>query len=131
MDDGAPSRLFTGTVTRGRGFGRELGFPTANLDTPPEELPAKGVYAARVFLEKRSFKAAAFIGSSPLGGHSGGKVLELHLLDFRGDLYGKKLSARLHAFVRPVRRFGSADRLRDAIRSDIEKIRLLLEKEEE
>ena len=127
MNHEAASRVVTGTVIKGKGFGGELGFPTANLDTPPDKLPAEGVYAARVWVENRSLKAAAVIGSSPLGGHHGHKLLELHLLDYAGDLYGKKLSVRLKTFVRPVQTFESTDSLREAIRADIEEIRLLLE----
>jgi riboflavin kinase/FMN adenylyltransferase len=108
-----------GIVVRGDGRGRELGFPTANLDVPRELLIAPdGVYAGSA----RDRRAAISIGTNP---HFDGveRRVEAHLLDFDGDLYGERLVVELWSLIREQRRFGSLEELVAAIGDDVERTR--------
>lgn len=124
-----------GTVVPGTGRGRGIGFPTANVDTQNELRPAAGVYAVRVRLldrggEERWRPAAANIGVKPTFG--GGEVtLEIHLLDFSGDLYGRALRVQFLERLRDERRFASVDELSGQIQRDVEAAREVCARAEE
>ncbi len=108
-----------GTVVRGAGRGEGLGFPTANLLTPPRiQLPGRGVYAGRVLLEKDSWTAAVNVGINPT---FGGEPLhvEAHLLDFQGDLMGKVLAVEFWRRLRDEKRFDSPEELAIQIGEDV------------
>jgi riboflavin kinase / FMN adenylyltransferase len=108
-----------GIVVRGDGRGRELGFPTANLDVPEGLLiPPDSVYAGWT----RDRRAAVSIGTNP---HFDGveRRVEAHLLDFDGDLYGQRLVVELWSPLREQRRFDSLEELVAAIDDDVERTR--------
>jgi riboflavin kinase/FMN adenylyltransferase len=108
-----------GIVVRGDGRGRDLGFPTANLDVPEELLvPPDGVYAGWT----RDRPAAVSIGTNP---HFDGveRRVEAHLLDFDGDLYGERLVVEVWSPIREQRRFDSLEELVAAIGDDVERTR--------
>ena len=109
---GRPFRV-TGEVVHGQHLGREIGFPTANV-VPPDGLAplADGIYAARGWLpgEETARPAIAYIGSRPTV-DAGERMVETHLLDFDGDLYGKTLATDLLERIRPDARFDSLDDL--------------------
>ena len=108
-----------GIVVRGDGRGRELGFPTANLDVPEGLLvPPDGVYAGWA----RERRAAVSIGTNPHF-HGVERRVEAHLLDFDGDLYGDRLVVEIWAPLREQRRFDSVDELVAAIGDDVERTR--------
>jgi len=120
-----------GTVIPGQGRGRGIGFPTANVDTQNELRPAPGVYAVRVRLlagaEDESarplwWSGAANIGVKPtFGGHE--VTIEAHLLEFQGDLYGKRLRVQFLERLRAERRFASPAELAGQIERDVEAAR--------
>lgn len=108
-----------GIVVRGDGRGRELGFPTANLDVPKGLLvPPDGVYAGSA----GDLRAAVSVGTNP---HFDGveRRVEAHLLDFDGDLYGDRLVVELWEPIRQQRRFDSLEELVAAIGDDVERTR--------
>jgi riboflavin kinase/FMN adenylyltransferase len=108
-----------GIVVHGDGRGRELGFPTANLDVPEGLLvPPDGVYAGWT----RDRLAAVSIGTNP---HFDGveRRVEAHLLDFDGDLYGERLVVELWNLIREQSRFDSLEDLIAAIDDDVERTR--------
>lgn len=116
-----------GTVVPGAGRGRTIGFPTANIDTQNELRPGAGVYAVRVTLKGSGerYGGAANIGVKPTFG--GGEVtIEAHLLDFQGDLYGKKLQVEFIDRLRGEQRFASVSELSGQIARDIEAARTAL-----
>ncbi len=122
---GRPYSL-TGKVIRGQARGRLLGFPTANLEVPPEKLiPARGVYAVRVNFQNRDYAGVMNIGLKPTFGE---KVLsiEVHLFDFEGDLYGQTLRVAFIAYLRPEKKFPSPAALRSQIAKDCQKAREIL-----
>jgi riboflavin kinase / FMN adenylyltransferase len=108
-----------GTVVRGDGRGRELGFATANLDLPTDLLvPPDGVYAGW----SRGRRAAVSIGTNP---HFDGveRRVEAHLLDFDADLYGERMVVELWSPLREQSRFDSLEELVAAIGDDVERTR--------
>ena len=123
-----------GAVTRGEARGRGLGFPTANLDPENDILPAHGVYAGRVrFLDEGEparesvWPAVANVGTRPTF-HDDGRVLaEAHLIDFDGDLYGRRIELAFVHRLRPERRFDGVDALRAQIGADVLEARRRLE----
>ena len=118
---GRPHRL-TGDVVRGEGRGRTLGFPTANLSGVDVLAPAAGVYAASCDVDGRRFAAALHVGPRPTF-RGDPPTVECHLLDFSGDLYGRRLSVDLLARVRGVREFDGSDALKRQVADDLEAVR--------
>ena len=114
-----------GVVVKGDGRGRSIGFPTANVDTHGELLPASGVYAVRVRTGDRWLGGAANIGTKPTFGGSAVTV-EVHLLDWSGDLYGQEVRVEFLERLRAERRFASVSELTAQIRRDVEEARVVL-----
>lgn len=115
---------FTGRVRRGDGRGRTLGFPTANLHWPPDLLPpAYGVYAVRTRHKEKEYAGVANFGLRPTFGDRARPVLEMHLFDFEGDLYGVRLSVEWRAMLRAERRFDGVAELERQIARDCEEAR--------
>ncbi|MBD1839114.1 bifunctional riboflavin kinase/FAD synthetase [Coleofasciculus sp. FACHB-501] len=153
---GRPYTL-TGLVVKGQQLGRTIGFPTANLQLPSEKfLPRQGVYCVRVYSETEDgseatgqtetgngeAKVAADGCSLPIEGigvmNIGNRptvdgttsTLEVHLLDWVGDLYGKTLTVSLEQFLRPEQKFASLDALKTQIQVDCEAARALFRTED-
>jgi len=115
---GRPAEI-EGTVVLGDRRGGTLGYPTANLAVDPDLLvPAYGIYAG----EALGHRAAVSIGVNP---HYGGdeRRIEPHLLDFEGDLYGRRLIVELWRRLRDERVFPSEEELVDQIARDVEQTR--------
>ncbi len=112
-----------GTVIAGDGRGRGLGFPTANLDLHHELLPPAGVYIVKAADEECTRLGVMNVGSRPTVSHDEDVSVEVHLIDFEGDLYGRQLEVRLLAFLREERRFSGLEELRAAIARDVTRAR--------
>jgi riboflavin kinase/FMN adenylyltransferase len=109
-----------GTVVAGDQVGRQLGFPTANLDVAGLALPPRGVYAARAKLGGELIPAAVNIGIRPtVAGTNPTPRVEAHLLDFSGDIYGRSLDLIFDAKLREEIKFSSREALRRQIEEDI------------
>ncbi|WP_251956223.1 bifunctional riboflavin kinase/FAD synthetase [Nostoc commune] len=114
-----------GVVVQGQQLGRTIGFPTANLQLPKEKfLPRQGVYAVRVFTLTETLDTALSeslgvmnIGNRPTVNGTDSSA-EVHLLDWSGDLYGKKLAVELVKFLRPEQKFASLEALKTQIQLD-------------
>lgn len=121
---GHPYRL-SGTVIRGAERGRQLGFPTANLADTTNLVPAEGVYAATTIINGKQFAAAVNVGPNPTFSDSAQKV-EVHLLDFGGDLYGTVMHIDFLCRIRDVCRFNSANDLQTQLGKDVDQVRSLV-----
>jgi riboflavin kinase/FMN adenylyltransferase len=108
-----------GTVGPGKQYGRELGFPTANFAPLKGLVPRPGVYAMKVHVDGKNYAGAGYITHEP-------PLVEVHLLDFDGDLYGKDLEVELVSYQRPATPISNPQVLRDRIAADVEQIRELL-----
>jgi len=110
----------TGTVVHGEERGRTLGFPTANLEVPPERLlPGNGVYAALARWEEHSAPAVVNVGRRPTF-RGEGVTVEAYLPGFSGDLYGRRLTLAFRRRLREERRFDSPEALRKQMARDAE-----------
>lgn len=115
-----------GRVAVGERRGRTLGFPTANLDSDNETLPALGVYAARCRVPSGRWEPAVVnVGTRPTFGERPVSV-EAHLIDFQGDLYGADVRLAFHARLRGEQRFSGPEALVTQIRQDLARARDLL-----
>ena len=109
----------SGEVVRGAQRGRCLGFPTANLEVRPERaIPADGVYAVYVVLGEKRYQGVANIGVRPTF-DNGQRTIEVHLLDFQGNLYGCDLVLEFVARLRSEKRFAKLEELKAQIEADI------------
>lgn len=116
--------VICGPVVRGDGLGAGLGFPTANLDVSGLVLPPRGVYVARAVVGGRTYRAVMNLGVRPTLRLSAPPLrVEAHLLDFRGDLYGKELELVVEERLRGERRFASLKSLRRQIERDVARAR--------
>ena len=115
-----------GIVERGDARGRELGYPTVNLGLGDYQRPKYGIYAARVTLEDESeHPGVASLGVRPTF-EPAKELLEAHLFDFDGDLYGQRIEIALHAYMREEKRFDGIEPLIAQMREDEAKARHLL-----
>lgn len=116
-----------GTVIRGDGRGRTLGYPTANLNRHNEVLPPNGVYAVRVRIGGTLRPALLNIGLRPtVHDNQAEPLAELHVLDFSGDLYGVDIEVFFAAWLRHEQKFPSLEALRAQLQRDEENARRLM-----
>jgi len=138
--------MVEGEVIPGEARGREMGFPTINIALPPGAEPKEGIYAMRVRPATRpgdaraprelteqaglpplphpsGWRGAGYIGRRPTFEEEGRRLLEVHLLDFDADLYGRPLVVDFVGYIRADRKFCSMDDLRRQMAEDIARIR--------
>lgn len=118
---GRPYRL-RGVVGTGENRGKKLGFPTANLKQELSLIPGDGVYAVGVTCKGARWMGAANVGPNPTFGEAARKV-EVHLLDFDGDLVGEALAMDFFERLRDTRAFPSVDALVEQLKRDIDAAR--------
>lgn len=124
--DGASQMLgraysLSGKIIEGDKVGRQLGFPTANLDFNGLILPPNGVYAAHAKIDGKTFRAAVNIGIRPTMKDAVPQLhVEAHLLDFSGDLYGREIELAFLEKLRDEQKFPSVEILKQQIAKDIE-----------
>jgi riboflavin kinase/FMN adenylyltransferase len=106
--------IFSGIVVKGQQIGREIGFPTANLQIPDRNklLPPHGIYAVFVYLEDgRKLRGMMYRGDRPVLKEHNNVTIEINIFDFHEDIYDKKMSVELIEFLRPDRNFDSLESL--------------------
>ncbi len=108
-----------GTVIEGQKLGRQLGFPTANVDVENEQLPPLGVYAVEARVGAQWFPGVANLGRRPTVAADADPSLEVHLLDWSGDIYGQDMEVRFTRHLRSEMKFSSLDELKAQIARDI------------
>jgi riboflavin kinase / FMN adenylyltransferase len=126
----------SGTVIHGDGRGHRINIPTANIQAPPGKvMPANGIYACRAWLESpeggaedgENYAAATNVGVRPtFTPDLPAPVIEAHLLDFSGDLYGRQMRLEFIEHLRPEEKFSSVEALVEQIRADITQTRKIL-----
>jgi riboflavin kinase/FMN adenylyltransferase len=104
--------LITGTVIKGYGYGRKLGFPTVNLEPDNnQEFPKNGVYSGTGILEGQEYRAGIVVGPP-------GKI-EAHLIGYHGDAYGKEVTLSIGKFIREYQHFENEQELINQIKKDL------------
>ena len=104
--------IITGKVLRGAGYGKQLGFPTVNLNTQIEVKPLSGVYAGSAKLEGKIYRAGIVVGP--------GEKVEAHLIGYNGDAYGKTVTLFVEKFLRELKKFDTEAELINQIEKDLE-----------
>jgi len=112
-----------GTVVRGDDLGKKIGFPTANLSAHNEQFPPNGVYVAEAKLDGGRYRGVVNLGYRPTVSSSTERILEIHLLDFDRDIYGKDLEVRFIRYLRPEKKFENVDALVRQIERDVQQAR--------
>ena len=111
---------FKGTVVRGDGRGRKLGFPTANLSVDSEDklIPAKGIYAAECVVENEKNYGLLSLGSRPTFHDDGRIVPEFYIFDFDRDIYDEEMKVEMVEKIRDEEKFKSVEDLVDQMKND-------------
>jgi riboflavin kinase/FMN adenylyltransferase len=117
-----------GVVVRGAGRGRELGVPTANLDTRNELIPPDGVYATTATIDGVVYPSVTNIGVRPTFEGSGRSVIEAHALGIDRDLYGQSVRLGFVQRLRDERRFPDVDTLKAQIDADVRRAKRLFDR---
>lgn len=127
--------IIHGKVVTGLGIGTKIGYPTANLECGDVELPAPGVYAARAIVDGATYHAALIIGariepvqiSAPQkfqSGKHGKPLIEVHLLDFHGDLRDQELAVEVLKKVSVIELIENEETLVNKIEEDIKQVKI-------
>jgi riboflavin kinase/FMN adenylyltransferase len=115
---GRPYSIY-GRVIKGEGRGKSLGFPTANLNIEHEALPPCGVYLAKTHLKEEIYPSLLYIGKRPTFSKKSDYNVEVYLLDFKDNLYGKYLEVEIIKKIRPEKKFDKISSLVSAIEKDV------------
>lgn len=115
-----------GTVIHGKKLGRTIGFPTLNIIADSDRIhPPNGVYATTVKVYNDTYWGITNIGYNPtVGGQT--KMIETHLMDYTGDLYGEEIEVFFHHFIRSEKKFTDVEMLSSQIAADTKKARIFL-----
>lgn len=117
-----PIAILSGRIVHGKGLGRTVGMPTANLETLEGQiLPSPGVYASRMVIGDRVYDSVTNIGSRPTVDSGEDTTIETYIIDFAGDIYGKEVTLLIHQFLRQIQKFSSLEEVQKQVREDIQK----------
>lgn len=121
-----------GEVVKGKGIGKAIGYPTANLEVPDEKLlPGRGLYEGEVEAKNKNYKALIYFGVMPLLSQKSKKLvydeirahgMEVYLLDFKGELYKEKIIVKFKRHIRDEMYFENVKDLKKQIEKDLQKI---------
>jgi len=115
-----------GTVVRGENLGKKIGFPTANLSAHNEQFPPNGVYFAQASVNGTIYPGVVNLGYRPtVSSGNSERVLEIHLLDFDHDIYGKDIEVRFVRYLRTEQKFENLEALTRQIEVDVQQARAL------
>ncbi len=109
-------------VGQGAARGRQIGFPTANLEQVPVMIPAPGVYAGRCRIDNQVYPAAMNIGPNPTFGETSHKI-EVHIIDFNAELFGQTLEVEVIKRLRGIQTFAGIDSLIAQLKIDVDRAR--------
>lgn len=116
----------TGTVVEGSRLGREMGFPTANIEAHHEAIPPNGIYAVWVDVAGLHKLGTLNIGVKPTVTEEKKRTVEVHIMDFYQDIYNEEIEITFVEKLRDEKKFSSIDELSDQIKKDVEKARDIL-----
>lgn len=108
-----------GKVVKDRGVGRTIGFPTANIETDIERQSLKkGVYAGETIIDNKKYTAIINYGDRPTFNEKKA-ILEAHIIDFDGDIYGREVKIDFIEFIRDIKAFSSIEELKTQLKKDL------------
>lgn len=113
-----------GEIIRGKGRGKELNMPTANLDYNLKKiLPKDGVYSCKLKFKEKNYLGALSIGNNPTFGNSNNKSVEVHIIDFNDDIYGDSINIKIYKHMRDQIQYVNIDSLMNQMQHDLINIR--------
>ena len=114
--------MLTGSIKKGKGLGRQIGYPTANLNIPESYklVPKNGVYTVQSELFEKTYYGMMNIGYNPTVSGEGQVSIEVHFFDFKQDLYGKEIQIDILHRIRDEQKFASIDALKEQLQKDRE-----------
>jgi len=113
-----------GSVIQGEQRGRQIGFPTANLEVGDRQLPADGVYGGTATIDNQNYPVAISVGTKPTF-QGAQRTFEAYILDFDGDLYDRTLEVAVVRWLRDQAAFNSVDTLVEQMKRDVSQVRAL------
>ena len=114
-----PIYTLTGIVIHGRGIGKHVGTPTANIEIAKNTfLPKTGVYVADILLSDKIYYGVTHIGTRPTLDNDDSVSIETHIFDFSGDLYNEYVRIELVRYLREEKEFSSVDELKKQLKYD-------------
>lgn len=117
--------ILTGKIVHGKGLGRTVGMPTANIQIADESmLPESGVYATKILIGDKAYQSVTNIGLRPTVDQEQHVTVETHIMDFEKDIYGEDVVLEVHKFLRPIRKFDSLEEVRNQVEKDIKTTRV-------
>ncbi|BAI81404.1 riboflavin biosynthesis regulatory protein RibF [Deferribacter desulfuricans SSM1] len=121
-------RPFTleGVVVKGDGYGRLLGYPTANLSVKNELIPANGIYATKTIINNKKYLSVTNIGIRPTLVNKNEVRVETHIFDFDEDIYDNFIEVEFHSYIREEKKFEDVNSLIKQIQKDCEKAKEIL-----
>jgi riboflavin kinase/FMN adenylyltransferase len=116
-----------GIIIKGQQLGRSIGFPTANVHITHDYklIPCDGAYAVKVDVEGKTYGGMLNIGNRPTVNGSS-QTIEVHLFDFNGDLYDKRISVFLKSYLRPEFKFSGLESLQNQLQKDMQEAKRIL-----
>lgn len=109
----------TGRIVKGNQIGRTIGFPTANMELVKPAIIQQGVYGVYVTYEQKLYVGVMNIGTCPTVNKEATQTIEVHILDFDGNLYGKTMDVAVSFFIRHEQKFQSLDALVEQLQRDV------------
>lgn len=109
----------SGTVVAGRKVGRTIGFPTANISVNKDKLLPSGVFSGYTTIDKTIYKIIVNIGNAPTFDYHC-QTVEVHIIGYNGNLYGKTMQIFLTKFLRQIKHFDSVEQLTNQLQQDVE-----------
>ena len=122
-----PITVITGRIVHGKGIGRTVGMPTANLlPSSSSMIPPEGVYASVVHLRSGTYTGVTNIGPRPSVDNSPRETVETNILDFDSDIYGEDMVLEVMTYLRPVRKMADLEEVKRQVDEDKERARTIL-----
>ena len=122
-----PITVITGRIVHGKGIGRTVGMPTANLlPSSSSMIPPEGVYASVVHLRSGTYIGVTNIGPRPSVDNSPRETVETNILDFDSDIYGEDMVLEVMTYLRPVRKMADLEEVKRQVDEDKERARTIL-----
>lgn len=118
------TNILKGKVVHGKGLGRTVGMPTANLQPyEGEKIPEYGVYATKIKVCGRSYCAVTNVGTRPSVDNEQDVTIESYILDFSEDIYDAEVQLEFVQYIRPIRKFENLEAVKQQVVQDIKKVR--------
>lgn len=111
--------VLTGKIVHGKGLGRTVGMPTANIEVENQKLPEPGVYATRIIIRGQRYDAVTNIGTRPSVDQETYETVEACILDFEADIYGQEVTLEGMKFLRPIQKFENLQEVQEQVQKDI------------